>query len=140
MANNKIAFGLCEQHNIKLPKNATPRDAWEALKKHGIDAGEHNNEKYYATNSLEPYKSSRRRMKNRLSNEEYARWCSVLASGLHGNHIYEENGIKCIRLDKVLIFSSGTFESPRIVSVKRFKSDEHASDFYNRMTKRRKKC
>lgn len=59
MANNKIAFGLCEQHNIKLPKDATPRDAWEALKKHGIDAGEHNSGKYYPTNSLEPYKRSR---------------------------------------------------------------------------------
>ena len=32
MKNNKIAFGLCEQHNIELPKDAAPRDAWEALK------------------------------------------------------------------------------------------------------------
>ena len=40
MANNKIAFGLCEQHNIKLPKDATPRDAWEALKERGIVAGD----------------------------------------------------------------------------------------------------
>ena len=40
MANNKIAFGLCEQHNIKLPKDATPRDTWEALKERGIVAGD----------------------------------------------------------------------------------------------------
>ena len=45
MANNKIAFGLCEQHNIKLPKDATPRDAWEALKERGIVAGDDSNAK-----------------------------------------------------------------------------------------------
>ena len=40
MANNKIAFGLCKQYNIELPKGATPHDAWEALKKRGIAYGD----------------------------------------------------------------------------------------------------
>ena len=40
MANNKIAFGLCKQYNIELPKAATPHDAWEALKKRGIAYGD----------------------------------------------------------------------------------------------------
>ena len=33
MANNRLPFGLCKQYGIKLPKNATPKDAWEALDK-----------------------------------------------------------------------------------------------------------
>ena len=33
MASNKIAFGLCKKYKIKLPKEATPKDAWEALNK-----------------------------------------------------------------------------------------------------------
>ena len=40
MANNRIAFGLCEQYGINLPEGATPHDAWEALKKRGIVAGD----------------------------------------------------------------------------------------------------
>ena len=31
-----MPFGLCEKYHISLPDNATPRDAWEALKKNGI--------------------------------------------------------------------------------------------------------
>ena len=37
MANSKIAFGLCKKYNIELPKNATPKDAWEALNKISAD-------------------------------------------------------------------------------------------------------
>ena len=37
MANNKLPFGLCEKYRIKLPDGATPKDAWEALKKNGIE-------------------------------------------------------------------------------------------------------
>ena len=36
MANNKLPFGLCKEYGINLPKGATPGDAWEALKKHGV--------------------------------------------------------------------------------------------------------
>lgn len=36
MANNRLAFGLCKEHGIKLPVGATPKDAWEALKEKGI--------------------------------------------------------------------------------------------------------
>ena len=35
-SNQQIAFGLCEREGIKLPKGATPREAWEALKEKGI--------------------------------------------------------------------------------------------------------
>ena len=31
--NTRLPFGLCERYGISLPKNATPRMAWEALKK-----------------------------------------------------------------------------------------------------------
>lgn len=31
--NTRLPFGLCERFGIKLPKGATPRQAWEALKK-----------------------------------------------------------------------------------------------------------
>jgi hypothetical protein len=37
MANNRLPFGLCKKYGIKLPTNATPKDAWEALKKNGIE-------------------------------------------------------------------------------------------------------
>ena len=37
MANNRLPFGLCKQYHIDLPENATPKDAWEALKKNGIE-------------------------------------------------------------------------------------------------------
>ncbi len=30
--NTGLPFGLCKKHGISLPPNATPRDAWEALK------------------------------------------------------------------------------------------------------------
>jgi hypothetical protein len=29
MANNRLAFGLCKEYGIELPKDATPKDAWE---------------------------------------------------------------------------------------------------------------
>ena len=32
-ASSRLAFGLCKKYGIKLPKGATPQDAWEALKK-----------------------------------------------------------------------------------------------------------
>lgn len=31
---NALPFGLCARYNIKLPKGATPEDAWNALKDH----------------------------------------------------------------------------------------------------------
>lgn len=34
--NTGLPFGLCKKHGIALPDNATPRDAWEALKGIGI--------------------------------------------------------------------------------------------------------
>ena len=37
MANNRIPFGLCRKYHIELPEGATPKDAWEALKKNGIE-------------------------------------------------------------------------------------------------------
>lgn len=37
MANNKLPFGLCKKYHIPLPDDATPKDAWEALKKNGIE-------------------------------------------------------------------------------------------------------
>ncbi len=36
MSNNRLPFGLCKKYHIELPDNATPKDAWEALKKNGI--------------------------------------------------------------------------------------------------------
>lgn len=32
MADNRIAFGLCKKYNIKLAPNATPKEAWDALR------------------------------------------------------------------------------------------------------------
>ena len=32
-----LPFGLCAKYGIALPRNATPRDAWNALKKRGIN-------------------------------------------------------------------------------------------------------
>lgn len=29
----RLPFGLCKRHGIMLPKNATPRQAWDALKR-----------------------------------------------------------------------------------------------------------
>ena len=37
MANNRLPFGLCRKYHIELPEGATPKDAWEALKKNGIE-------------------------------------------------------------------------------------------------------
>ena len=31
-ASQRLAFGLCKKYGINLPKGATPKDAWEALK------------------------------------------------------------------------------------------------------------
>ena len=36
MANNRLPFGLCKKYHIDLPDDATPHDAWEALKSNGI--------------------------------------------------------------------------------------------------------
>ena len=30
---NAIAFGLCAKYSIELPEDATPQQAWEALKR-----------------------------------------------------------------------------------------------------------
>lgn len=37
MADNRLAFGLCKKYHISLPDDETPCDAWEALKKNGIE-------------------------------------------------------------------------------------------------------
>ena len=34
--NTGLPFGLCKKYGISLPNNATPRDAWNALKGKGI--------------------------------------------------------------------------------------------------------
>ena len=39
-AHLRLPFGLCKKYGITLPKDATPRDAWDALKGIGIDPGE----------------------------------------------------------------------------------------------------
>ena len=39
-AHLKLPFGLCKKYGIHLPENATPRDAWNALKGIGINPGE----------------------------------------------------------------------------------------------------
>lgn len=36
MSNNRLPFGLCKKYNIELPNDATPKDAWKALKENGI--------------------------------------------------------------------------------------------------------
>ena len=33
----RLPFALCKERGIELPKWATPRDAWDALKGYGID-------------------------------------------------------------------------------------------------------
>ena len=33
---NALPFGLCKKFGISLPDGARPRDAWEALKQHGV--------------------------------------------------------------------------------------------------------
>lgn len=38
-ANNALAFALCKENGIDLPSDATPGDAWEALKGKGITPG-----------------------------------------------------------------------------------------------------
>lgn len=40
MANNRIAYGLCKEYGIDLPKDATPSDAWKALEDKGITQDE----------------------------------------------------------------------------------------------------
>ena len=47
MADNSLAFGLCKKYHISLPDNATPRDAWEALKKIGIEYFEEKESEVY---------------------------------------------------------------------------------------------
>ncbi len=37
MANNRLPFGLCKKYGIDLPDDATPKDAWDALKENGIE-------------------------------------------------------------------------------------------------------
>lgn len=34
--NTGLPFGLCAKYGIRLPQNATPRDAWDALEKKGV--------------------------------------------------------------------------------------------------------
>ena len=36
-ANNRLPYGLCKKYGIDVPPHTTPREAWELLKKHGID-------------------------------------------------------------------------------------------------------
>ncbi len=96
--------------------------------------------KYYPTNSLEPYipSSVRKRKNNKLTRSQYARWNSIIASGLHGNYIFEHNDRKYVVIDNLLIISSGTFEEPIINFVYRFKNEELVREFYNRVRKGRK--
>lgn len=96
--------------------------------------------KYYPTNSLDPYipSSVRKRKNNKLTRSQYARWNSIIASGLHGNYIFEQNNKKYVVIDNILIISSGTFEDPIINSVYRFKNEELVREFYNLVRKGKK--
>ena len=97
-------------------------------------------EKYYPTNSLEPYKKSsyKKTNKNRLSPEQYARWSKMLADGLHGDYIFEKNGRKYITIDNIIVVSSGSFELPRVDNVYRFASNDEMNEFYNVLRKGKK--
>ena len=100
-----------------------------------------NGGRYYPTNSLEPYIPSytRKKKRNQLTKSQYARWSKMLADGLHGDYILESDGKKHIRLDNLIIISSGSFETPHIERVRRFKNEDYAIDFFNKLAKKGKK-
>lgn len=96
MANNKLPFGLCKKFHIALPDNASPRDAWQALKDNGINYFEEE-----SSEIVDPYTylgnddfDDRQHLTNcptiLLPKREYAKACAAISSKIRGKDVSGE--------------------------------------------------
>lgn len=84
----RLPFGLCDKHNIKLPKSATPRDAWDALKGKGINPdAEYKRANQNIKNNLQSIQKARPKKRitgleaEKAMAQEHNRWKSGLTIG-----------------------------------------------------------
>ena len=129
MADNRIAFGLCKQHNITLPKGATPHDAWEALKENNIVAGDDSSAK---SSSIIPNKGKSYSAPNKctLTQKEWAIWYKFLGDERHGDYVFTCDGKKYIQIGNKIIISSGTFKKPKVEYVLAYENEAEATEEY----------
>ena len=105
MADNRLAFGLCKKYHISLPDNATPRDAWEALKKNGIEYFEEKEsevldlQNYIDITDLEKQKHYTSKKTVLLPKAEYMRVCREISKNYYPK----------MKEEKKIIFRSGRF-------------------------------
>ena len=133
MANNRLAFALCEANGIEIGENWTPHDAWEALKKEGIvDKNGHIREIRFddegniekSTKELKEMllaeaESPKKKPHDDLSDEEYILYFRLLGSlkTKYGADYYEGDDYPILKVNNKIILSSGTFEEPKLEDV-----------------------
>lgn len=92
--NTKLPFGLCEKYGIILKPEATPRDAWDALKKwEGLTPA-----KVYK--ALEQIKAKRNATANKIAVKKQAK--PLVMKKVNTSLISKENLTKAKKLLKIL--------------------------------------
>ena len=127
MANNRLPFGLCKKYGIDLPDDATPKDAWEALKENGIELTEDESDTVIDTAEVEKRNYSILQTDDglvfsktvSLSPLEWALYYESLAmfKRKYGENALKSGDIPPIEIGDKIIVSYGTFEKPRVVGI-----------------------
>ena len=126
MANNRLPFGLCKKYHIELPDNATPKDAWQALKNNGIEYFEDDESAVIDPSKLldgvdfdEP-KHLTTKPTIPLPKKEYWKVCSALSIKLAGKNV--DNLILPFKHGNYIYMVEVTgFDSYRIIGKERIK-------------------
>lgn len=96
MANNRLPFGLCKKYHISLPNDATPKDAWEALKANGIDYFEEeesevlNPQDFFGKVDFEEPKHITRHATLLLPTREYNNVIAATSAAIKGKNVKNE--------------------------------------------------
>ncbi len=135
--NTGLPFGLCKKYGISLPENATPREAWEAIKKKtGLDAQvffeDHKDAKKYNAPDFDNMISFDKGP-SALSRAEWAMYYQAISDKKLGHCFPKIRGMDAIRIGKKIILSSGTFEDPIVEHVLVLGSTDTVDKFMERL-------
>lgn len=121
MADNRVGYGLAKKYGIDT-SSMSPKEVWEALRKKGITEENVSDGAYDSkSDGVKERAKALIDTDSLLSKQEYAIWSKKLADELHGGYVKNlPSGEKVISTKNKVVFSKGTFESPKILKVIKF--------------------
>lgn len=127
--NTRLPYGLCLSAEINLPDDATPKQAWQALKNKTGFTPDH----FYKQikEEQEGYKVAR----NKLTQKEWALYYRKIGEIEAGTtrERKSKSGERVIIVDKKLIIDDGKYISPKVKSVMEFKTIDALNDYLDLM-------